>query len=82
MIAPLIIDRCADAFDCLLRDDKIGYMTHMGTAITMLGYPGNIPDSDRPTAVDKVKTICIHSCADKWHCSFKQAQKRLTEMLK
>lgn len=80
-INTMVIQRCVDAFDCLLRDDRDGYVTHMGTAIALLGYEGSIPASDRPTAVDKMKTILTRAYADQKKISFKQAHHRLTKML-
>jgi len=80
-IDPLIIDRCCDAFDALLRDDVEAYVTYMGAAIAQLGYDGPIPMSDRPTAVDKMKTILQRACADQWGCTFLQANARLKRML-
>lgn len=80
-IHPLIIQRCVDAFDLLLRGDREGYITHMETAIALLGYEGPVPERDRPTAVDVMKTILIRAYADQRLCSFKTAHHRLTRML-
>jgi hypothetical protein len=79
-IDALIIDRCADAFDALVRGDVEGYKTYMGTAIAQMGM-GTIRFQDRPTAVDKIKTICIKALSDQWGCTFKQAASRLKRML-
>lgn len=80
-IDPLIIDRVADAFDALvLRDDVEAYQTFMGHAIAQMGMP-TVRAQDRPTAVDKIKTICQHALADEWHCSFREANRRLRRML-
>jgi hypothetical protein len=64
-IDPIIIDRCCDAFDALERDDVEAYVRYMRTAITQMGFEKQIPNSERPTAVDKIKTICIRAAADK-----------------
>lgn len=82
-IDPFIIDRCCDAFDALLmRGDRDQYVTYMTAAVAQLGYEGPIPDKDRPTAVDKMKTILIHAVArEQWRCSYLQAHARLTKMI-
>lgn len=78
----LVVDRVVDAFDALLRDDRAGYVTYMRTAIAQMGYEGPITANDRPTAVDKLKTICIHAIArEHWRCSYRQAHARLTQMI-
>lgn len=81
-IAPLIIDRVAEAFDALvLHDDREGYELRMRTAIEQMGYDRPITPEDRPTAVDKIKTIVMHAYADEWHCSFREARRRLLERM-
>jgi hypothetical protein len=80
-IDPLIIDRCCDAFDALVqRGDGEAYQTYMGTAIAQMGM-STVRAQDRPTAVDKCKTIIQHALADEWHCSFREANRRLRKML-
>lgn len=77
----LIIDRCCDAFDALVdRGDVEAYKTYMGTAIAQMGMPV-VRLEDRPTAVDKVKTIIQKAYSDQWHCTFRQANARLRRML-
>lgn len=75
MINRVVIDRVADAFDHLLRDDREGYVEHMTTAVMLVG------DAPKPTAVDILKTICIRACADRWRVSFSVAHRRLTRAL-
>jgi hypothetical protein len=76
MIDQRVIDRVADAFDLLLKEDFEGYMTHMGTAVMMVG-----DDPPRPSAVDVVKTICIRSYADQKRWSYKKAHAELTRLI-
>lgn len=78
-INAFIIDRVADAYECLLRDDRAGYKQNMGNALAQLDLPIPIPQSERPTALDKVKTICIRSIADQWGWSFKRTARWLHE---
>lgn len=79
----LIIDRCCDAYDALIdRGDVDAYVTYMKTAIVQMAYDRPIQPSDRPTAVDKIKTVLIHAYADQKHISFKKAAEHLREMLK
>jgi len=75
MISPVVIERCVDAFDHLLRDDREGYIRHMATAVALVG------DAPKPTAVDVMKTILTRACADRWNTTFRQAHARLTKML-
>lgn len=80
-IDPILIDRVCDAFDALvLRGDVEAYRTFMSTAIAQMGM-GTIRPQDRPTAVDKVKSICQRALADEWKCSFREANRRLRKML-
>lgn len=78
----LVIDRSVEAFDALVdRGDRDEYIRLMGTAIAQMGYEGPVRAQDRPTAVDKMKTIIQHAYADLWHCSFREANRRLKERL-
>lgn len=80
-IDPLIIDRVCDAFDALIqRGDVEAYKRFMMTAMAQQGLPIPTPPEERPTAVDKVKTICIRAYSDTEHISFKRAVARLREM--
>lgn len=80
-IDAILIDRVCDAFDALVqRGDVEAYQTYMGTAIAQMGMD-TVRTQDRPTAVDKIKTICQHALADEWHCSFREANRRLRRML-
>jgi hypothetical protein len=67
-----IIDRVCDAFDCLERDNIEGYKAQMMNAMVQLGLPSPIPESEKPTAVDKMKTICIRAAADRRGWSFQR----------
>jgi hypothetical protein len=78
-IDPLVIDRVVEAYDKLLADDNFGYRHTMGTAIAQLGLPIPIPEKERPTAVDKVKTIVIKAIADERHWDFKRTAAWLQE---
>lgn len=80
-IDALVIDRVCDAYDALLRDDVESYKRYMATAIAQMGYDGPVPARDRPSAVDVVKTICIHSLKDRWGCTYLIAVTRVKRML-
>jgi hypothetical protein len=76
-IDPFIIDRVCDAYDRLIdHDDVEGYHTNMRTATVQMGYPNIVPpEEDRPTPVDKMKTICIKAIAQERHWSFRRTAK-------
>lgn len=78
-IHELIVDRVVEAYDALLRDDVEGYKRLIATALAQQGLPALIPSEERPTAVDKVKTICIRAIADQKHWSYKRTAKWLYE---
>lgn len=79
----LIVDRCVEAFDALLRGDVDSYKQLMATAWAQMGFGPDSPirASDRPTALDTVKTICIRAYADREHISFVRAANKLRHML-
>ncbi len=79
-IDPLIIDRVAEAYDALLRDDIVTYRHLMATAMAQLGFSPK--RRDRPTAVDKVRVICQRAIADRWCCSPQEATRRMQERLR
>lgn len=82
-IDPLIIDRVTEAFDALIDHGDIArYELLISTAIAQMGYDRPIREGDRPTAVDKVKTILIKAYADEKHISFGKAASRLRQMLR
>lgn len=79
-IHELIVDRATEAFDALTQRGDVGeYQRLMGNAWAQMGFePGRpIQAKDRPTAVDKVKTIIIRAYADREQISFKTAAARL-----
>jgi hypothetical protein len=77
----IIIDRVAEAYDALLRNDISLYQSKMAEAIVRMNYGRAIRKSDRPTAVDKVRTICQKSISDMWGWSFQKTTARLQRML-
>lgn len=80
-IDPLIIDRCTEAFDALIkRGDVEVYRNLISTAIAQMGYPGRIPNSDRPTAVDKMKILLIRAYATQERISIADARSRLIKL--
>lgn len=79
LIDPLVIDRVVEAYDRLLADDRAGYIYTMATALAQQNLPFPIPAKERPTAVDKVKTICIKRIADLRGWSFQRTAKYLKE---
>lgn len=83
-IDPLIVDRATEAFDALItRGDVDEYKRLMGNAWAQMGFDlETMPKpQDRPTAVDKIKTILIKAYADQEHISFTRAVVRLRKML-
>lgn len=83
-IHELIVDRCVEAFDALIdKGDVDEYTRLMTQAWVQMGYgPGNpIKTTDRPTALDKVKTICIRAYADQKHIPYLRAAQRLKRMM-
>lgn len=83
-INELIVDRCVEAFDALIdRGNVDEYRRLMGDAWAQQGYePGRpIRKNDRPTALDKVKTICIRAYADRQRITFQASAERLKRML-
>lgn len=83
-IDPLIVDRATDAFDALVdRGDTEAYRQAMAHAWAQMGFGLNNPirSSDRPTALDKIKTILIKAYADREHIDFKRAATKLKRML-
>lgn len=84
-IHPLIVDRATEAMDALVeRGDVATYRTLMGVAWAQMGFDEAHPirPSDRPTALEKVKTILIRAYADQQHISFRKAHKKLEAMIK
>lgn len=79
MIDPLLIDRVADAYDCLMRDDIEGYKHQMLVAGIQ---QGPVNEQDRPTAIDKVKTICIRSIAQQKRWSYQRTARWIEDRLK
>lgn len=77
----ILLDRCVDAFDVLLKGDVDGYKLHMSTAVMQMGYEGPVRPQDRPTAVDKAKTLIIHAYADREHIPYQRAVERLRKLL-
>jgi hypothetical protein len=80
-ISPFIVDRCCDAFDAILRDDREMYVHNIMTAIAQLGLPMPIPEHEKPTAVDRMKSILMVKLADEWHVSFPTTIERIRLML-
>lgn len=80
-IDKILIDRVCDAYDCLLKDDVDGYKFNMIQAFAQQGIDPPIRKEDRPTAMDKIKTICIKAISDEWRCSFRSARLRLERRL-
>lgn len=80
----LLIDRTVEAFDALIeRDDVETCKQLLAHAWAQMGFGLEHPikASDRPTALDKIKTICIKAYADREGITFKAAAARLTKML-
>jgi hypothetical protein len=78
----ILLDRCCDAFDALInRGDVDAYKVNMKTAIVQMGYGRPIKEKDRPTAVDKAKTILIKAYADREHITFQQSAARIKRLL-
>lgn len=81
-IDPLVIDRATEAYDALIEHQDIRrYQLLMGTAIVQMGYGRPVVDEDRPTAVDKIKTILVRAYAERERMSYQDAAKRITRML-
>lgn len=80
-IHPLIIDRCVGAYDALVVEDVERYQLLMATAIAQMGFDRPITARDRPTAVDKIRTICQRAVADSWGVSFPRATARMQRTL-
>lgn len=83
-IHQLIVDRATDAFDALIeRGDVEAYKQYMTHAWAQMGFglDNPIKPSDRPTALDKIKTILIHAYADREHIDFRRAAAKLKRML-
>jgi hypothetical protein len=83
-IDPFIIDRATDAFDALIeRNDVQAFGRFMSTAWVQMGFgPQNpVTPEDRPTALDKIKTILIRAYAERERIGFQQAANRITRML-
>jgi len=78
-IDQLIIDRVVEAYDALIAGNVEEYKMKMGAAIAQQGIPVPIPDHERPTAIDKIKTFCIRAFADDRHWDFKRAAQYLRE---
>jgi hypothetical protein len=78
-IDQLIIDRVVEAYDALLAGNLDEYKMKMGAALAQQNIPVPIPDHERPTAIDKIKTICIKAIADERHWDFKRAAKFLAD---
>lgn len=82
-VDPILIDRVADAYERLLKDDVEGYKQHMANALAQQNIPVNQLDNERrtngATAVDIIKTICIKSIADERHWSFERTAQWLFE---
>lgn len=82
-IHELIVDRATEAFDALIdRGDVEEYKRLMGQAWAQQGFDVGTPvrAADRPTALDKVKTILIHAYADREHIPFQRAVVKLKRM--
>lgn len=78
----LIIDRATEAFDALIdRGDVDSYRHLMSTAYAQMGFQGPVRVQDRPTALDKIKTILIRAYADQEHIPFQRAVVRLRTQL-
>jgi hypothetical protein len=83
-IHELIVDRATEAMDALVeRGDVAEYRRLMGVAWAQMGFDEAHPirPSDRPTALDKIKTILIKAYADRERISFQKAHKRLKRMV-
>lgn len=82
-ISPFIIDRCCDAYESLInRDDVEGYRKNMLDAMAQLGFGMKIPEEEKPTAVDKMKLLCIRSIAKQWGWSYDRVAKWVQEATK
>lgn len=78
----LIIDRVVEAFDAAIqRGDRDAYIHLIKTAYAQQGIDLPIPEEEKPTAVDIVKTICIRAYADELHVPFKVAAQRMRDLL-
>lgn len=78
----ILLDRCVDAFDALVnRGDVDAYKVHMQNAIVQMNYGRPIQEKDRPTAVDKAKTILIKAYADREAINFQAAAARIKKLL-
>lgn len=77
----LIVDRVTEAYDALLVEDVERYQRLMATAIVQMGYVRPITPEDRPTAVDKVRTLVQRAVADKQRVGFRVATSRMQRTL-
>lgn len=81
-IDALLLDRCVESFDALIGGNVELHKQLMANAWASMGFgPDNpIKASDRPTALDKAKTICTKAYADREGITFKKAAERLKAM--
>lgn len=83
-ISRLIVDRSTEAFDALIqRGDVEEYRRLMGQAWVQMGYEPGAPirAEDRPTALDRMKTMLIHAYAREEHIPPLRAAEKLKRML-
>lgn len=73
--------RVVEAYDALLIGNITEYKMKMATAIVQMGYGRDIRPSDRPTAVDVIRTIVQQAVADMWLTTFQIATAKLQRML-
>lgn len=82
-IHPLIVDRVTEAFDALIDHQDVDlYKRNMMTALAQLNMPFPIPDEEKPTAVDRMKLMCVQAYASREHMPVQRAIARLKEMQK
>lgn len=78
-IDPLIIDRVVEGYDALIKDNQQEYRHKIATALAQQGIPSPIPESEKPTAVDFVKMMCLARIADERHWTVKRTVQWATE---
>lgn len=80
-IERLIVDRATEAFDAALKGEIQQYERLMGTAVLQMNYGRPVVESDRPTAVDAVKTILLKALADERRITYPAAVKLMRKIL-
>lgn len=82
-IDPFIIDRVCEAYQCLVeRDDVAGYRKNLLDAMAQQGLPPVVPPEERPTAVDRMKSLAVASIAKQWNWDYSRVAKWVEDATK